>query len=416
MLEEFIQFLQVCNSNGECKLEQSLIAFLNEITPDLLGNDSLKYVASEISLKTGNSRPKRCDSLFINDNTLYFIEYKVNSIENILNDIKKRIHILCEILENKNEYNAYLDYLIKHKYALRKAIKKQYKNPYDNLEKKLKKLIGSELKFCLIGINYQINYNKFEIIEFDEEEIKDYCISEDLLEDYIGVHKLKREVSGNLINYFKKFEKKRINDFLDFYFDFWRMPYNPKEACISSVLAYYFPDILIPDGSELIARGIEVNYNVVDKNKHTGNLEQADIGILYKDKTGDKILKLVEVKSKNNITKEAKKQYNTYIDFCKEVNTPLTNKHYTVSDTKIDYLINCYREEKANQTTNVYDCAELTYIVPYDKNIGINVDEIYTYKDIIYKLQNRINNNNDNLIRDKFIVMLTNMLEWMRAI
>jgi len=98
MLEEFIKFLQVCNSNGKCKLEKNLIPFLNEITSDLLGNDSLKYVASEISLETGNSRPKRCDSLFINDNTLYFIEYKVNKIKDIHEDIKNGIYKLIDHL------------------------------------------------------------------------------------------------------------------------------------------------------------------------------------------------------------------------------------------------------------------------------------------------------------------------------
>lgn len=416
MLEEFIKFLQVCNSNGKCKLEKNLIPFLNEITSDLLGNDSLKYVASEISLETGNSQPKRCDSLFINDNTLYFIEYKVNKIKDIHEDIKNGIYELYKKLEDKK---TYFDSLIAGTKATKDTIFKR--NQYKYLCERLESIpIESEIEFHIIGINYEKEKKIFNVIEFNEQEIKNYCRhSEQSIEDYINTHNLKRIVPGNLIEYFRKFDDNRINSFLDYYFNFWKMPFNPKEACISSVLAYYFPDILIPYGSELIARGIELNYKVKERNKNIGSLEQADIGILYKNKTGNKVLKLVEVKYINNITKEAKKQYKTYIDFCKEVNTPLTNKHYTVSDTKIDYLIKCYKEEKATQTTNVYDCAELTYIVPYDKNIGINVDEIYTYKDIIYKLQNRINNNNnnnDNLIRDKFIVMLTNMLEWMRAI
>lgn len=404
MLVEFIKFIEECNTYGMAKLEKNLLPFLNEITPDLLGKECLKYKASEVN---------RFDSLFINDNALYFIEYKVNKIEDIHKDIKNGIYKLYKNLEDKK---TYFDSLIAGTKATKNTIFKR--NQYKYLCERLESIpIESEIEFHIIGINYEKEKKIFNVIEFNEQEIKNYCRhSEQSIEDYINTHNLKRIVPGNLIEYFRKFDDNRINSFLDYYFNFWKMPFNPKEACISSVLAYYFPDILIPYGSELIARGIEVNYNVVDKNKHTGNLEQADIGILYKNKTGDKILKLVEVKSKNNITKEAKKQYNTYIDFCKEVNTPLTNKHYTVSDTKIDYLINCYREEKANQTTNVYDCAELTYVVPYDKNIGINVDEIHTYKDIKSKLQNRINNNNDNLIRDKFIVMLTDMLEWMGAI
>lgn len=402
MLVEFIKFIEECNTYGMAKLEKNLLPFLNEITPDLLGKECLKYKASEVN---------RFDSLFINDNALYFIEYKVNKIEDIHKDIKNGIYKLYKNLEDKK---TYFDSLIAGTKATKNTIFKR--NQYKYLCERLESIpIESEIEFHIIGINYEKEKKIFNVIEFNEQEIKNYCRhSEQSIEDYINTHNLKRIVPGNLIEYFRKFDDNRINSFLDYYFNFWKMPFNPKEEYISAVLAYYFPNILIPYGTELITRGIEVRYNNKKKNyDYVGTQHnQSDIGIIYKNETGRIVLRLVEVKYNNNVDAS---QHSTYKDFCNIVNNASVNKYYNFP-TKSDYLINCYRDKKANLTINIYDYAELTYIVPFDKKLGIDKSEqIYNYKDIICLLQSKISNSHKNIVLNKFIKMLINMLEWMNV-